>query len=83
MLNKFLLWDWLNYHMLSGVFFISGALYICTEGAFPNRRLHQMAQHFSQLYGSVLKHHVMDHIFVEHVADFVSVLFYPCNLHMD
>ncbi|XP_070181033.1 DNA repair protein XRCC3-like isoform X2 [Littorina saxatilis] len=47
-----------------------GAMYICTEGAFPNRRLDQMARHFTQRYSRVTKHRFTDQILLEHVADF-------------
>ncbi|XP_076464166.1 DNA repair protein XRCC3-like [Babylonia areolata] len=46
-----------------------GAIYISTEGAFPNRRMNQMAQHFSRQHCSVLKRSVMDCVLLEHVAD--------------
>ncbi|KAL8585130.1 hypothetical protein ACOMHN_013146 [Nucella lapillus] len=46
-----------------------GAFYICTEGAFPNKRLHQIAQGFSKQHSSVLNHCVTDRILLEHVAD--------------
>ena len=54
------------------LFCYSGAMYICTEGAFPNKRLHQMAQHFSQQHASTTRHRFTDCIWLEHVADIVS-----------
>ncbi|XP_048341525.1 DNA repair protein XRCC3 [Sphaerodactylus townsendi] len=58
-----------------------GAVYICTEDAFPHRRLQQLIEHQSQLRGDV-PHPVIQKIkfgnciFVEHVADIET--FHEC-----
>ncbi|XP_035828255.1 DNA repair protein XRCC3 isoform X3 [Aplysia californica] len=44
-----------------------GAVYICTEDAFPSRRLQEIIKHNSS---SESDRKFGDHIFVEHVADF-------------
>ena len=55
----------------------AGAVYVCTEGAFPSRRLQQLVAQQQLLRpdvpGDVLgKIKFGDQIFVEHVADVVS-----------
>ena len=52
----------------------SGALYICTEDVFPNKRLMQMVHNFSRRNedNPVLKHiQFTDRIFIEHAGDLV------------
>lgn len=51
-----------------------GSLYICTEDAFPNKRLEQMASYFSKKVGNVcvnqkLSKNPTDHIYIEHCID--------------
>ncbi|XP_012943408.1 DNA repair protein XRCC3 isoform X2 [Aplysia californica] len=47
-----------------------GAVYICTEDAFPSRRLQEIIKHNSS---SESDRKFGDHIFVEHVADFETL----------
>lgn len=59
----------------------SGSVYICTEDAFPSRRLQQLIRQQRQLRTDVPGDVVDgirfgDQIFIEHVADVVSV---PCS----
>lgn len=52
-----------------------GAVFICTENAFPSKRLIQMASTFAQRYDSIAEPiDFLDNIFIEHVADSVSIL---------
>lgn len=56
----------------------SGAVYICTEDAFPSKRLWQLIEQQQKLRTDVpeevtQKIRFSDHIFIEHVADVVSV----------
>lgn len=56
----------------------SGAVYICTEDAFPSKRLQQLIEQQHKLRtdvpGELLqKIRFSDHIFIEHAADVVSV----------
>lgn len=56
-----------------------GAVYVCTEDAFPNKRLQQLIAQQQRLRtdtpADVLeKIKFGDHIFIEHAADVVSVL---------
>lgn len=56
----------------------SGAVYICTEDAFPSKRLWQLIDQQPQLRTDVpaevtQKIRFSNHIFVEHAADAVSV----------
>lgn len=57
---------------------LPGAVYICTEDAFPDRRLQQLValQHLrTHVPGKVVRTIKFgDQIFVEHAADVVSVL---------
>ncbi|XP_033096535.1 DNA repair protein XRCC3-like isoform X2 [Anneissia japonica] len=48
-----------------------GAVYICTEDAFPSKRLHQMIQMFNEKIGSEMasKLKLGDHIYVEHISE--------------
>ncbi|OWF38226.1 DNA repair protein XRCC3-like [Mizuhopecten yessoensis] len=48
-----------------------GAAYICTEDIFPNKRLHQMIQHFTRKTSAKLPKPINfgDRIFIEHVSD--------------
>ena len=51
----------------------TGAVYICTEDAFPNKRLHQLAESFAKRYHSLglTARQLSDGIFVEHAATIV------------
>lgn len=49
------------------------AVYICTEDAFPSKRLLQMTRFYSQKYQ---RNDWMDNIFIEHIPDSV------CNSHL-
>uniref|UniRef100_A0A2C9LZQ0 RecA family profile 1 domain-containing protein n=1 Tax=Biomphalaria glabrata TaxID=6526 RepID=A0A2C9LZQ0_BIOGL len=49
-----------------------GAVFICTEDAFPSKRLQQMIQHYGQFLPG---QNLGDKIFVEHVADFDTLEF--------
>ena len=47
-----------------------GAVYICTEDKFPDRRLEQMKPQFKQKYKKYLKDtNVGDNIYINHIAD--------------
>ena len=51
----------------------TGALYICTEDVFPNRRLVQMVEMLKLTGGPELrKIEFMDNIFIEHAGEVVS-----------
>lgn len=50
-----------------------GAVYICTEDAFPSKRLHDMIQHNN--HTSKSNSSFGDNIFIEHVADFETLEF--------
>ncbi|XP_041351074.1 DNA repair protein XRCC3-like [Gigantopelta aegis] len=54
-----------------------GAVYLCTEDVFPNKRLYQLIHHFSNKWASLLQEHgrLGDKIFVEHVADLDGLQF--------
>ena len=56
-------------------FEISGTMYICTEDAFPSKRLYQMIQNFTQRHGNQLctSGNLGDKIYIEHIADYVSI----------
>ncbi|KAL3873909.1 hypothetical protein ACJMK2_036987 [Sinanodonta woodiana] len=49
-----------------------GVAYICTEDAFPSKRLHQMTQGFMKVHRQTLgsDYRPGDKIFIEHVADY-------------
>ena len=51
-----------------------GAVYVCTEDAFPNKRLHQLAKAFAENHGCLgySARRLSDGIFVEHAATIVS-----------
>lgn len=56
-----------------------GAVYICTEGAFPSSRLQQLTKTFPDKLRSDSKKPRIgikfgDHIFIEHIADVVREL---------
>lgn len=56
-----------------------GAVYICTEDAFPNKRLQQLIAQQQRLRTDapadvVEKIRFGDHIFIDHAADVVSIL---------
>ncbi|XP_046332299.2 DNA repair protein XRCC3-like isoform X1 [Haliotis rufescens] len=50
-----------------------GAVYVCTEDVFPNKRLHQVIQHFTRKWSPPRLQQDLanlgDNIFVEHVAE--------------
>ncbi|XP_050405437.2 DNA repair protein XRCC3 [Patella vulgata] len=48
-----------------------GAVYICTEDAFPNKRLQQLISHYNEKY-SGLKERIQfsDNIYIEHISDY-------------
>ena len=52
----------------------AGAVYICTEDAFPNKRLHQLAEAFARKHKELghTARSLSDSIFVEHAANIVS-----------
>lgn len=50
-----------------------GVLYICTEDAFPVRRLGDLTRSFKERFPE-LPDNVMDNIFIEHVADSESLM---------
>ena len=52
-----------------------GAVYVCTEDAFPNKRLSQLAELFSKKHCGLgyTARHLSDGIFVEHAATIVSM----------
>lgn len=53
----------------------TGAVYICTEDVFPNKRLQQMTESFSQDQAhEFTAKYLCDNIYVEHVATIVSIL---------
>ncbi|WAR19499.1 XRCC3-like protein [Mya arenaria] len=54
----------------------AGTLYICTEDAFPSKRLYQMIENFTSRHGKKLCTHgnLGDKIFIEHVPDFDSLM---------
>lgn len=54
----------------------SGTLYICTEDAFPSKRLYQMIQNFTGRHGNKICNHgnLGDKIYIEHVPDNDSLL---------
>lgn len=52
-----------------------GAVFICSEGAFPSKRLFQLINTFNGLYKqSVQNIQFSNKIYIEHVSDFVSFL---------
>lgn len=53
-----------------------GTLYICTEDAFPSKRLYQMIQNFASRQGikSCSYSNFGDNIFIEHVADYDGLM---------
>ena len=62
-----------------------GAVYVCTEDAFPNKRLHQIAEVFAKNHGSLgyTARRLSDGIFVEHAATIVSAIIlysYRCSI---
>ncbi|XP_046577608.1 DNA repair protein XRCC3-like isoform X2 [Haliotis rubra] len=56
-----------------------GAVYVCTEDAFPNKRLHQVIQHFTRKWSPPRLQQDLanlgDNIFVEHVAEHEGLMF--------
>lgn len=62
-----------------GLAFITGAVYICTEDVFPNKRLQQLIEQLPILRSDVPSEVMQkikfgNRIFVEHAADLVSIL---------
>lgn len=55
----------------------AGAIYICTEDAFPSRRLKQMVDRLQLRSHPPLSSVLMDNVFVEHAADLVKA--FPCS----
>lgn len=60
----------------------SGAVYICTEDAFPSKRLWQLIEQQHRLRtdvpGELLQRiRFSNHIFIEHAADVVSECWWP------
>ena len=51
-----------------------GAVYLCTEDAFPHKRLQQMTESFASKHRMAAKN-ISDSIFVEHAATIVSQFF--------
>lgn len=51
--------------------FGKGAVFICTEDAFPSKRLAQMANTYTQRYGD---RNFLDNIFIEHINDSEKLL---------
>ena len=53
----------------------TGAVYICTEDSFPNKRLQQMAEAFARKHRDLglRTKQLSDNIYVEHAATIVSV----------
>lgn len=54
----------------------NGTLYICTEDAFPSKRLYQMIENFTSRHGKKICNHgnLGDRIFIEHVSDFEGLM---------
>lgn len=54
--------------------FLSGVLYICTEDAFPSKRLAELVEKIPQRYNHYKLGNInfKDNIYVEHLVDFVS-----------
>lgn len=52
----------------------SGAVYVCTEDAFPNKRLLQLSNSFARKYSHIglTANHLTDSIYIEHAATIVS-----------
>lgn len=54
----------------------TGAVYICTEDVFPNKRLQQLTESFSQYHAhthpKLTAKYLSDNIYIEHVATIVS-----------
>lgn len=54
-------------------FHVSGAVYICTEDAFPSRRLQELFCSFPPTFSSAQTSiNFGDNIFIEHIGDVVS-----------
>ena len=62
----------------AGQDFVAGAVYICTEDVFPNKRLVQMVDLLKKRchIPSVSDIKFTDNIFIEHAAELVSEAFY-------
>lgn len=54
----------------------TGAVYICTEDVFPNKRLQQLTESFCQYHThthpKLTAKYLSDNIYIEHVATIVS-----------
>ena len=58
-------------------FHVSGAVYICTEDAFPSRRLQELFCSFPPTFlAAQTSINFGDSIFIEHIGDVVSNLCY-------
>jgi len=59
-------------------------MYICTEDAFPNRRLVQMVSLLRQRCSDVQAKNVnfTDNIYIEHCADIVCISYSFCTLRL-
>jgi len=54
-------------------FHVSGAVYICTEDAFPSRRLQELFCSFPPTFSAAqIGINFGDNIFIEHIGDVVS-----------
>ena len=55
----------------------TGAVYICTEDVFPNKRLQQLTESFGQYHAhthpKLTAKYLSDNIYIEHVATIVSL----------
>lgn len=51
-----------------------GAVFICTEDAFPSKRLLQMAGTFTERFGSIARgSDFLDSIYIKHISESVSI----------
>jgi len=64
--------------------YCAGAMYICTEDAFPNRRLVQMVSLLRQRCSDIqlMNINFTDNIYVEHCADIVCMPYLPFALYL-
>lgn len=51
--------------------FYAGAIYVCTEDAFPSRRLKQMIDVLHRTRPYLVNSVLMDNVYIEHSADVV------------
>lgn len=68
--------SWQQMFQSLNVYMFTGAVYICTEDVFPNKRLHQLTESFSryhtQSHPKLTAKYLSDNIYIEHVATIVS-----------